>query len=78
MYQAANDSKEERCLPAFQPKGKYTEIPLILPLKPEPKEIVTDHSQAVSTAATIIGCAHAYIYILYEKQIYLYVRPITA
>lgn len=76
MYQAANDSKEECCLPAFQPKGKYTEIPLILPdsqaLKPEPKEIVTEHSQAVSIcAATNIGCAHAYIYILYKsKSIY--------
>lgn len=31
MYQAASDSKEECCLPAFQPKGKYSKIPLILP-----------------------------------------------
>lgn len=34
MYQAANDSTEQCCLPTFQPKVKHIEIPLIL-LTPE-------------------------------------------
>lgn len=83
MYQAANDSKEECCLPTFQSKLKYVEIPLILPDSPKlwnqsPKEqLQTTVRLFLFLQLPILDVLmHAYINIYFiQKQIYLHIRP---